>query len=275
LGAQVHPNTAIFALYGQYVLPRGGGIWLGSLIRAMATLNFSEAAVRSAALRMKKKGYLQSRRLGRRSSYWLTDMGLNRLNQGGFRFSISPEEEWDGRWTVVIYSIPEECRERRDALRYVLNWWGFGMLAPGTWISTRSLPSEAKSQWRELSVWKYLDVFRSEYLGPGDLSTVVTRAFPQLSTLADHYRDYIAECESVLRRFEAGLLDDEDCFAGRLRNICEFAPMILKDPTLPPSLLPKDWPRPTAQLLTGELQQALADPAERYFDAIYETTKKE
>jgi phenylacetic acid degradation operon negative regulatory protein len=240
----------------------------------MATLDISEAAVRSAALRMKKRGYLQSRRLGRRSFYWLTDVSLNQLNRGGFRFSISPEEEWDGRWTVVIYSIPEKRRGRRDALRYVLNWWGFGMLAPGTWISTRSLPSEAESKWRELGVRKYLNAFRSEYLGPGDLSTVVARAFPQLAALAGHYRDCIAEYESVLHRFEAGLLDDEECFACRLRNICEFAPMILKDPTLPSSLLPKDWPRPTAQLLTEELQQALAEPAERYFDTIYGTTKR-
>ena len=239
----------------------------------MATLDISEAAARSSALRMKKKGYLQRQRHGRRSFYWLTDVGLNQLDRGGFRFSISPEEEWDGRWTVVIYSIPEEHREYRDALRNMLNWWGFGMLAPGTWISTRSLPSEAESKWRELGVWEYLNVFRSEYLGPGDLSTVVARAFPQLSTLADHYRDHIAECESVLRRFEADLLDDEACFACRLQSLCEFVPLILKDPTLPSSLLPEDWPRPTAQLLSKELQQALAEPAERYFDTIYKTTK--
>ncbi|MDY7077200.1 MAG: PaaX family transcriptional regulator C-terminal domain-containing protein [Chloroflexota bacterium] len=270
MGTHAYPSTIIFALFGQYVLPRGGEIWLGTLVRALASLNLGEAAARSNVLRMKKKGYLQSRRLGRRSFYWLTDMGLNRLNRGGFRFSISPDEEWDGRWTVAVYSIPEERREHRDALRNVLNWWGFGMLAPGTWISTRSLPSEAESKWRELGVWKYLDVFRAECLGPGDQSTVAAKAFPQLSTLADHYRDYIAECESVLRRFEAGLLDDEECFACRLRNISEFVPITLKDPTLPSSLLPDDWPCPTAQLLTQELQQALAEPAERFFDSIYE-----
>ncbi|MEA3439882.1 MAG: PaaX family transcriptional regulator C-terminal domain-containing protein [Chloroflexota bacterium] len=270
MGTQVHPNTAIFALYGQYVLPRGGGIWLGSLIRAMGTLDFSEAAARSSALRMKKKGYLQSQRLGRRSFYWLTDTGLNHLNRGGFRFSISPDDVWDGRWTLVIYSIPEERRESRDALRNMLNWWGFGMLAPGTWISTHSLPSEAENKWRELGIREYLNVFRSEYLSPGDLSTVVARAFPQLSTLADHYRDHIAESESILRRFEADLLKDEECFAYRLRNICEFVPIILRDPSLPSSLLPTAWPRPTAQLLTQELQQTLAEPAERFFEAIYQ-----
>jgi phenylacetic acid degradation operon negative regulatory protein len=261
-------------LYGQYVLPRGGEVWLGTLVRAMATLDFSEAAVRSAVLRLKKKGYLQSRREGRRSLYWLTDMGLNRLNRGGFRFSISPEDDWDGRWTVVIYSVPEDHRESRDALRNMLDWWGFGMLAPGTWLSTRPLPPEAESEWREVGAWKYVHVFRSEYLGPSDPSAVVARAFPQLPELAERYRGYIAEYELVLHRFEAGLLDDEECFACRLRSLCEFVPIILEDPTLPASLLPEDWPRPTAQLLSKELEQALAEPAERYFDTIYKTTKK-
>lgn len=274
MGTCINLNSGILGLFAQFVLPRGGEVWLGTLVRAMATLDFNEAAVRSTVLRLKKRGYLQSRRQGRCSFYWMTDMGLNRLNQSGVRFSISPEEEWNGRWTVVIYSVPEEHRESRDALRNILNWWGFGMLAPGTWISTRPLPPEAERQWRELSVWKYLNVFRSEYLGPGDLSTVVVKAFPQLPSLADHYRDYIAEYDSVLRRFKAGLLDDEDCFASRLRNICQFGPMIFRDPTLPASLLPEDWPRPAAQLLTEEFQQALAEPAERYFNMIYKTTRR-
>jgi phenylacetic acid degradation operon negative regulatory protein len=273
LGTHANLNTSFFALYGQYVLPRGGEIWLGTLVRALATLDFSEAAVRSAVLRLKKKGYLQSRRLGRRSFYWLTDMGMNRLNRGGFRFSIPPDEDWDGRWTVVIYSVPEKHRECRDALRDMLNWWGFGMLAPGTWISTRPLPPEAESEWRELDVWKYPSVFRSEHLGPGEPSTIVARAFPQLPTLAEKYKKYIAGSESVLHRFETGLLDDEECFTYRTRNILQFVHIIFKDPTLPSSLLPEDWPRPKAQLLTQELQQALTEPAERFFDSIYETAE--
>ncbi len=274
MGTQAHPHTIIFSLYRQYVLPRGGEVWIGSLIRALATLDFSEGAVRALVSRMQRKGLLQNQRVGRRSFYRLTDLGLKEVHWGGKQAFAPPADEWDGRWTVATYSVPEKHRRHRDTLRHSLNSWGFGALAPGVWISPRPLSPEAESKWRELGVWKYLDVFRSEYLGPGDLSTVVTKAFPQLSALADHYGNYIAEYESVLRRFEAGRLDDEECFAYRLRNISEFAPMILKDPTLPSSLLPKDWPRPTAQLLTKELQQALAGPAERYFDTIYETTTR-
>ena len=44
--------------------------------------------------------------------------------------------------------------------------------------------------------------------------------------------------------------------------------------TLPPCLLPEDWPRAAAQRLFKELEQALAEPAERFFDAIYRTIEE-
>lgn len=271
MDSQPNLSTCILALYGQYVLPRGGEIWLGTLVQAMAALGFGEAAVRSAALRLKNRGSLESRRLGRRQVYWLTELGLERLNRGGFRFSISPDNEWDGRWTVVVYTIPEERRKDRDTLRTLLAWWGFGLLAPGTWLSARPLPQEAEREWRELGVWPYLSIFRSEYLGPGDRSTVVDRAFPQLSALAKRYQNCMAASQTILHDLEAGRLDDERAFACRLRNLSAIVPVILEDPSLPACLLPPDWSRPRAESLGQEVQRALQAPAQRFFDSIYET----
>ncbi|RLC59083.1 MAG: phenylacetic acid degradation operon negative regulatory protein PaaX [Chloroflexota bacterium] len=271
LGTQVHPHTFIFSLYGHYVLPRGGEIWIGSLIRALAALDFSAGAVRALVSRMQRKGFLQSRRVGRLSFYRLTDLGLQEVHRGGERAFAPPTAEWDGRWTVVTYSIPEKHRRRRDMLRRSLGSWGFGALAPGTWISPRPLSPEAESRLRDLDVWEYLEIFRAEHLGPSDQHTLVAHAWPQLSALGDRYRAYVARYEPVLRRFEAGTLDDEGCFTAHLRSLIDFVAITLEDPALPSALLPKDWPRPSAQSLFEELKRALAEPAERFFDAIYQT----
>lgn len=268
---QAHPLTFVFSLYGQYVLPRGGEIWIGSLIRALAALDFSPGAVRAVVSRMKRRGFLQSRRVGRRSFYRLTDLGLKEVHWGGKRAFVSPADEWDGRWTVITYSIPEKHRDRRDALRRSLNRLGFGALAPGIWTSPRPLPSEARRKWREIDVWEYLEIFRAEHLGPSDPRTLVAHAWPQLPALGDRYWAYLAAYKPILGRFEAGALNDEACFAARLRSLCEFVAITLDDPALPSSLLSKDWPRPSAQSLFEELKRALAGPAERFFDAIYET----
>ena len=142
-------------------------------------------------------------------------------------------------------------------------------------VSTRLLLPETESEWRKLGAWKYLDVFRSEYVGPGDLSTVVAKTFPQLPALAASYQDYVAQSESVLRHFEAGLLDDKACFAIRLQNLLEFHAIARDDPILPSFLLPEDWPRSEAESLSVEVQRVLAEPAERYFDTIYKTTQKD
>jgi phenylacetic acid degradation operon negative regulatory protein len=99
----------------------------------------------------------------------------------------------------------------------------------------------------------------------------VVHAWPQLPALGDHYRAYVAEYEPTLRRFEAGILDDEACFAAHFRSLIDFVTIILDDPALPPALLPGDWARPSAQLLFEELWKALSKPAERFFDAIYRT----
>ncbi len=267
---QVHPYTVVFSLYGGYVLPRGEEIWIGSLIRALAAFDFSAGAVRALISRMQQRGLLQSRRLGRRSFYRLTDLGLENVCWGGKRASAPPDDEWDGQWAVVIYSIPEKHRRRRNALRASLSSLGFGALAPGTWISSRSLSPEAEGKWRELDAWQYLEVFRAEHVGPSNPRDVVAHAWPQLPALGDRYRAYVAKYEPALRRFEADVLSDEECFTTRMRSLIDFVTITLEDPALPPSLLPEDWPRPSGQLLFRELQQVLAGPAERFFDTIYE-----
>ena len=274
LNTYVHPHTIVFSLYAQHVLPRGGNIWIGSLIQALGALGYNPGAVRTLVSRMKKKGYLQSQRCGRCSFYRLTGRGQQEVCWGDDRAFASQGDEWDGRWTVVIYSVPEEHRERRDALRYWLTCWGFGALAPGTWICPRQLSPEAERKWQALDVETYLEVFRARHLGPSEPDNLVAQAWPQLPALGERYQAYIAECDTILGCLKAGTFKDGDCFAWQLRSLFEFVAITLEDPTLPPCLLPEDWPRAAAQRLFKELEQALAEPAERFFDAIYRTIEE-
>lgn len=268
MSTQIDPYTVIFSVYGQYVLPRGDEVWIGSLIRALAALDFNPGTVRAIISRMKSKGLLQNRRVGRHSFYRLTDVGLQQVRYGEDRTFGPSDDEWDGRWTVVTYLVPEKYREHREILRRSLAWFGFGALAPSIWISPYPLSAEAETKWRRHEVWKYLYIFRAEYLKPGDMQTLVSHAWPHLPEIGGRYRAYAAKYEPILHRFETGDLQDEECFAARLRSLFEFVAINLEDPALPPSLLPEDWPRPSARALFKELLSALTEPAERFFDAI-------
>jgi phenylacetic acid degradation operon negative regulatory protein len=127
--------------------------------------------------------------------------------------------------------------------------------------------------WRKMGVWDYIDIFRSAYVGSSDLPAIVAKVFPELPALAAGYRAYIAQSELVLQRLEAGRLDDRACFATRLENLWGFYAVASEDPVLPPDLLPEDWPRFRAEELSVKIQHVLAEPAERFFETIYETTK--
>ena len=87
---------------------------------------------------------------------------------------------------------------------------------------------------------------------------IVAEAFPELGTLEAGYRDYIAKAKAVLQGLEAGLLDDEVCFATRMRNLWEIYSVAKDDPILPPALLPEDWPRFGAVELSAQVRHALS-----------------
>ncbi len=271
LGTRVNPHTVVFSLFGRYILPRGGNVWTGTLIQALGGLGFNPGAVRVLVSRMKRKGLLGARPCGRRSYYELTDLGLREVSWGGGQAFAPAEGEWDGRWTLVIYSVPEEQRARRNTLRHLLQACGFGALAPGSWLSPHLVSPEVEQKWRELDIWHYLEVFRVEHLGPSEPTALVARAWPGLTALEERCRAYIAQYQPVLARLEAGEMDDGGCFAAQMQSLCDFVTLALDDPRLPATLLPADWPRPVAQHLFEELQRTTAGPAEQFFNSIFES----
>jgi phenylacetic acid degradation operon negative regulatory protein len=269
LDIHVNTYTVILSLYGQYVLPRGEEIWIGSLIRALEALDFSAASVRAIVSRMQRRGLLQSRRQGRHSFYRLSEQGNKDVHQGGSRAFASEKPLWDEHWTVVTYSVPESERKKRDSLREVLRWGGFGPLGSGTWISPHPPSAELEDKLRRYRLWDYLDLFQADYLGPHQFRDLVDQAWPQLAELAEHYRAYIDHYEPVQGQLKCGDLDDKSCFATRLRSLFHFVGITLEDPGLPAILLPESWPRPAGQKLFKQLQHSLAEPAERFFDHVY------
>ncbi len=68
-------GSLITTVFGDAIAPRGGTVWLGSLISVMADFGVSERLTRTSVFRLVKDGWLQSAQIGRRSHYRLTDEG--------------------------------------------------------------------------------------------------------------------------------------------------------------------------------------------------------
>jgi DNA-binding transcriptional regulator PaaX len=132
----------LFTLWGDYVVHRGGEIWVGSLIRIGAEFGLSELALRSVLSRMTRGGWLESTRHGNRGYYRLARRGIALIQEGAERIFRPRREPWDGSWHVLTYSIPEAQREVRDQFRKRISYLGFGSLAVGAWIAPHDLRSE-------------------------------------------------------------------------------------------------------------------------------------
>lgn len=90
--------------------------------------------VNNAINRLVERGEL--RRVFRKGKPMLemTESGRGRLARIAMTHHKATQREWDGKWRVVIFDIPESLRGKRDVLRGMLRRIGFLQLQQSVWI---------------------------------------------------------------------------------------------------------------------------------------------
>lgn len=266
-------RSMIFTIYGDYIHHYGNKIWIGSLIRLLKEFGHNDQAARVAVSRMMKQGWLQSEKQENRSYYFLTDQGISRIEEAGTRiFKLNPSE-WDRKWRVLMYTIPEEKRHIRDELRQELLWSGFGSFSNACWISPNNLEKEVKLLIEKYDISEYVDFFISEYVGPKDNHTLVEKSWP-LEQVVEKYEEFIIKYskqfianQEIIKR---GEMSDADCFVERTKLVHEYRKFLFIDPGLPKELLPEKWNGTLAATLFNQYYQVLAEPASRFFESIFQ-----
>lgn len=270
--AGLRPRNMMFTLYGDYIYHFGGEIWVGSLIRLMRCFGITEQAVRSELMRMCQKGYLTVRRSGKRSYYSLSPRGQEIIEAGARRIFNRRHAAWDGRWSVLTYSIPEEQREVRDRLRRDLTWLGFGPLTPGVYLSPWWHAGDLPQLLQRYGAYGQIQVFRAENAGPDSDRTLVERCW-NLPAVNAAYQAFLEEWQPRLAQFQAGNgggLPDEACFVERYLLAHAYERFPLLDPGLPRELLPPDWLGSQAAEVFHAYHDALQPGALRFFASVYE-----
>ncbi|MFS8570880.1 MAG: phenylacetic acid degradation operon negative regulatory protein PaaX [Thermaerobacter sp.] len=267
----MRPRSLLFTIFGEYVRHYGRDIWVGSLLRLMAQFGMSEGAVRAAVSRMVKQGWLRSRRQGGKSYYYLTEKGARRLDEAAERiYRINPQQ-WDGRWRIVTYSIPEEQRELRDGFRRELGFLGFGALASSTWISPNPLQERVLELADQYDIRDRVELFVAEHVGPSSPAELAARVW-DLPAIDAAYRDFIdrfrPRWEQARRR--EGMTDSE-AFVERTVLVHEYRRFLFIDPDLPAELLPQQWTGREADLLFERYYRWLHPRATRFFESVYES----
>ena len=68
-------GSLIVTIYGDAIVPRGGSLWLGSLLDMMAGFGVEPGLVRTAVSRLVADGWFERTRIGRNSYYRLSANG--------------------------------------------------------------------------------------------------------------------------------------------------------------------------------------------------------
>jgi phenylacetic acid degradation operon negative regulatory protein len=265
-------GSIIVTVFGDGILPRGGSVWLGSLIELLAPLGLSERLVRTAVFRLAQDDWLEAVAQGRRSDYRLTPAGRRRFVQASSQIYASAPPPWDQRWRLITVTAALEPAER-ERLRRALFWHGFGELGGDCFVH----PSADLAQVFDALQADGLELLRARLLplvaanpqfsASAKDADLVRRAW-NLHDLDQAYQGFVDSYAPLLAQWQrqADDLDEACAFLLRSLLIHDYRRLLLRDPQLPGVLLPEHWAGHEARQVCGRLYGLLLAPSERHLD---------
>lgn len=271
-----HParaNSLIITVYGDFIAPHGGTVWLGSFIRLVQPLGLNERMVRTSVYRLSQEKWLVSEQLGRKSFYSLTTSGRRRFEHAYRRIYFAPQDVWSGEWQLVM--IPTSLTGApRDSLRKDLAWAGYGTLASGILAHPSGDTDALLDILQETGAHDKVVAMKAvniSSLNSKPLQELVHECW-SLDALSAKYLDFIELFRPVLRTLRsAHSLDPEQCFLIQTLLMHAFRRALLNDPQLPSQLLPGNWSGGIARQLCRELYGITYPHAQKHLLSVCET----
>lgn len=146
-----------------------------------------------------------------------------------FRFL---KQEWDKRWRIISYEIPEEKREIRDRLRRQMQGWGLGPWHRSFWLTPHPIIDNLRDLVVGREEEKYIQAFEADYVF-GNKEILIEKVW-QKNKLDNDYRQLFKKWHGVLSGQEEKLI--------KLKKVIDFYIDLLKiDPGLPKELVGEKW----------------------------------
>jgi len=246
-------GSIVITVFGDAIVPRGGSVWLGTLLEFFRTIDIDSSVVRTAMSRLAADGWFEREKIGRNSFYRLVKRERQTFDIATKHIYGAPASDWTGRFELLLIGNGED----RDVSREALKNAGFGSPLPGVWIAPSGvpIPEEAAS------------AIRLEVSAEDDSGRRLLSASWPLDRTADAYLKFMKTFEPLrgwISRRER--LSELDAFTARILLIHYYRRVVLRDPLLPPALLPRDWPGRAARQLCGEIYRGLLPSSEQWLD---------
>ncbi|QDW37551.1 phenylacetic acid degradation operon negative regulatory protein PaaX [Bradyrhizobium sp. KBS0727] len=246
-------GSIVITVFGDAIVPRGGSVWLGTLLEFFRQIDIDASVVRTAMSRLTAHGWFERHKVGRNSFYRLVQSGRQTFDIATKHIYGPPASDWTGRFELLLIGNGGD----RDASREALKNAGFGSPLPGVWVAPSGVPvpEEAAGAIR-------LEVSAEDDSG----RRLLSESWP-LERTADAYQKFMKTFQPLHGWIGRGeRLADADAFTARILLIHHYRRVVLRDPLLPTALLPADWPGRAARTLCGEIYRALLPASEQWLD---------
>jgi phenylacetic acid degradation operon negative regulatory protein len=262
-------GSLLVTILGDAIAPRGGVIALGSLIELAQPFGITDRHVRTSIGRLANEQWVSSQRSGRVSFYRLTSHGRARFAEATQRIYGAAPVDWNGEWTLVIF--PRAMRRSRDELRDELTWLGFGQLTSGVFAHPTHGEATVRARVAELESAGNVIVIQRATVTHASNEQLVATGW-DLDDLARRYRRFVemfAPLDEALTRSTQAA--GEPAFVLRTLLVHEYRRIHLRDPQLPASLLPRQWPGTDAHALCRNLYAKVFAASEEFLSARVQT----
>ncbi len=165
------------------------------------------------------------------SSYKLTEKGFFELCLQ-FPFFRFLKINWDGKWRIISYEIPETKREIRDRLRREMQGWGLGPWHRSFWITPHPIIQNLKELVFGREEEKYIQAFESQHVF-GDRDILIEKVWER-SNLDKSYRELFKKWHEILS-------SNEEKIEKLEKVIYEYVKILKIDPGLPKELIGQSW----------------------------------
>jgi phenylacetic acid degradation operon negative regulatory protein len=264
------PQHLLLALLGDYWSQRCEPLPSAALVDLLAEFDVNQSGARAALSRLSIRGLLVGTKDGRNTFYRVADRFRHVLPYGPIhtREFAKPKPDWDGTWTMVAFTVPEDQRRLRPMLRARLQSLGFAPLYDGLWVSPHAADGELDIA-LEIAPKHSCTVLRATEL-PARARLAVASAW-NLDELGRSYAEFVRTFRPLWKRLDSGRIGPTEALVTRTRANYRWFVFAVTDPDLPAALLPRGWPRAAAHDLFISLVDGLADlAAERVREIISE-----
>ncbi|PZQ57748.1 MAG: phenylacetic acid degradation operon negative regulatory protein PaaX [Phenylobacterium zucineum] len=271
---RINPKNLIATIYGDMLVPHGGTVWLGSLVKMAEPFGIAEYLSRTTALRLVKDGWLHPTRVGKLSFYSMTEEHVRSVIAYYPRVYAPPSGNHSAVWRLLLTGAAGLDAKEYATLRRNLLWSGVGQVAPHVFISAAEdlAPLQALLKTAGfLDRIQILDATATSPDGPALMRSIVADAW-NVQALEKSYQEFLARFRPVWSHIEgSGSLPPEAAYTTRALLMMEYRRIALRDPRLPRDHLPAVWAGEMAFGLCRNIYEAVLEPSEAYLASVVRT----